>query len=52
MVKTYELQHGLIYIYYDGHLTQIVADSPQLRGDLVAKGYTQHNKFEREGKVK
>lgn len=47
MVKTYELQHGLIYIYYDGHLSRIVHDSPRNRENLERLGYVQHNKFER-----
>ena len=48
MLKTFELQHGLIYLYHDGHLTRIVHDTPNARDQITLAGYTQHNKFERE----
>lgn len=46
-VKTYEIQNGYIFVYYDAHLTHILRDSVAMRGDLIAKGYQQHNKWER-----
>jgi hypothetical protein len=34
-------------MYHDGHLTQIVHDTPSTREKLAKLGYQQHNKFER-----
>jgi hypothetical protein len=46
---TYEIHDGLIFIYYQGHLSHILSDNPALRADLEAKGYKMHNKYNVRG---
>jgi len=46
--KTYELQHGLIYVYVNGQLSRIAHNDKSNRENLAKLGYVQRNKFERE----
>ncbi len=47
VIRSYEIQHGLIYVYINRQLSHILHDSPALRADLDARGYVWHNKHER-----
>lgn len=47
MQKSYEIQHGLIYIYNNGMLSRVVHDSPELRASLIENGYAWPDKNER-----